>query len=85
MTVSEVEGEEAEVEGEEAEVGGEEAEVEGGKGELGRPVGRLDKRKRKDRRCGDCMRAGREAGAAECEGKAGRIKCPLGECPKAPK
>ena len=40
-----------------------------------------DKGKRKVRSCGDCMRAGR-AGAAECDGKAGAIKCPKGECPK---
>ena len=40
-----------------------------------------DKAKRKGRSCGDCTRAGR-AGAAECEGSAGKVKCPKGECPK---
>ena len=77
-----------------SEVEGEEAEVQGGKGVGGRPVGALDKKKRKrekkkrkpyaPRRCGDCLRAER-AGAAECEGRWPKAKCPLGECPKAKK
>ena len=67
-----------------SEVEGEEAEAEGGKGDAGRPVGAMDKGKRKGRSCGDCVRAGR-AGADKCVGLAARIKCPLGGCSKAKK